>query len=47
MITEGIILLVYGLILHLPPSPWLGDVGFCFVSGIGILSTIKNNKKLL
>jgi len=37
MLTEGIILLVHGLRLHLPPFPFWGDVSFCLVGGIGIL----------
>ena len=41
MVVEGLILLVHGMILGLPITPWLGDVGFCLVGGSGILLTIK------
>jgi hypothetical protein len=41
MVAEGIILLIHGMVLHLPASPWLGDVGFCLVGGVGILLTMN------
>jgi hypothetical protein len=43
MIIEGAILLVHGLILGLPPTPWLGDVGFCIVGGAGILVCLRKS----
>lgn len=42
MIVEGVILFVYGLILGLPATPWLGDVGFCLSGGLGILFTMSS-----
>jgi hypothetical protein len=43
MIIEGIILGVHGYRLGLPSTPWLGDVGFCIVGGIGILCCMDKN----
>ncbi len=37
MVLEGIVLLVHGLKLGLPPFPFYGDVIASFVSGVGIL----------
>jgi len=37
MMAEGIILLVHGLRLHLPPFPFYGDVAACLLGGCGIL----------
>jgi hypothetical protein len=37
MLVEGIILLVHGLRLSLPPFPFYGDTTACFLCGIGIL----------
>ena len=37
MLAEGIILLVHGLRLGLPPFPFYGDSSACFVAGGGIL----------
>jgi hypothetical protein len=37
MLAEGIILLVHGLRLGLPPFPFYGDVSACFLGGAGIL----------
>ncbi|NOY75549.1 MAG: hypothetical protein GXP32_07125 [Kiritimatiellaeota bacterium] len=45
MIIEGAVLFAHGAILGLPATPWLGDVGFCVVGGIGILSTMKSPEK--
>ena len=45
MIVEGIILLIHGGILKLPPTPWMGDVGFCIVGGLGILICFAKYKK--
>ena len=42
MVFEGIVLAVYGATLGLPPTPWMGDVGFCLVGGIGILATMNS-----
>jgi hypothetical protein len=36
-IAEGIILLVSGLRLGLPPFPFWGDTSFCIGTGVGIL----------
>ena len=38
---EGIVLLIYGLYLHLPIFPFAGDVGFCLIVGGGLLLTNK------
>ena len=37
MLVEGLILLVHGMRLSLPPFPFYGDVSACFVGGTGIL----------
>jgi hypothetical protein len=37
MLIEGVILLVHGLRLSLPPFPFYGDTAACFVIGGGIL----------
>ena len=37
MLVEGLILLVHGLRLSLPPFPFYGDVSACFIAGGGIL----------
>jgi len=37
MLVEGVILLVYGIKLSLPPFPFYGDTLACFVVGGGIL----------
>jgi hypothetical protein len=37
MVLEGVILLVHGLRLALPPFPFYGDVAACFFGGGGIL----------
>ena len=36
MIIEGIVILVHGLRLGLPPFPFYCDTGFCILAGIGI-----------
>lgn len=45
MLIEGVILFAHGLRLGLVPTPWLGDVGFCFVGGIGILLTMGGTEE--
>jgi hypothetical protein len=37
MLIEGIILLVHGLRLALPPFPFYGDVSACLLGGVGII----------
>jgi hypothetical protein len=37
MLVEGLILLVHGLRLSLPPFPFYGDITACFLDGDGIL----------
>jgi len=37
MLVEGVILLVHGVRLSLPPFPFFGDVSACFLGGAGIL----------
>jgi hypothetical protein len=37
MLGEGIILLIHGLRLSLPPFPFYGDVSACLIDGFGIL----------
>ena len=37
MLAEGVILLVHGLRLSLPPFPFYGDTAACFVGGGGIV----------
>jgi len=41
MIAEGIILLVHGVGLRLPPFPFYGDTAACFLGGGGILLLAK------
>ena len=36
-IAEGVILLVSGLLIGLPPFPFWGDTSFCLGVGIGLL----------
>ena len=38
MLVEGVILLVHGIRLGLPLTPFSGDVAFCLIGGIGILA---------
>jgi len=44
MLVEGIILLVHGLRLGLPPFPFYGDVSACFLGGSGILLLARHAK---
>jgi hypothetical protein len=44
-IAEGIILLVSGLRLGLPPFPFSGDTSFCICVGIGLLVVHPRAKK--
>jgi hypothetical protein len=44
MLVEGIILLVHGLRLGLPPFPFYGDVSACLVGGTGILLLSRHAK---
>jgi len=44
MLVEGIILLVHGLRLALPPFPFYGDVPACFLGGAGILLLSRHAK---
>ena len=37
MLIEGLILLVHGLRLSLPPFPFYGDTATCLLDGVGIL----------
>ena len=37
MLVEGVILLVHGLRLGLPPFPFYGNVSACLLDGLGIL----------
>ncbi len=37
MVIEGVILLVHGVRLSLPPLPFYGDTAACFIGGGGIL----------
>lgn len=47
MVVEGIILLVHGLRLGLPPFPFYGDVSACLIGGAAIyyLSSAVSQKK--
>ena len=36
-VAEGVILLISGIWLKLPPFPFLGDTGFCFFIGASLL----------
>ena len=38
-LAEGIVLLIHGLVLHVTPFPFYGDVGFCLIVGLGLLVT--------
>ena len=42
MLVEGLILLVHGLRLSLPPLPFYGDTAACFVCGVGILCLARH-----
>ena len=42
MLLEGLILLVHGLRLSLPPFPFYGDVSACFIAGSGIVLCSRN-----
>jgi len=44
MLVEGIILLVHGLRLGLPPFPFYGDVSACFLGGAGIMLLSRHVK---
>jgi hypothetical protein len=37
MLLEGVILLIHGIRLHLPPLPFYADTTACFLGGAGIL----------
>lgn len=37
MVIEGLVLLVHGIRLSLPPFPFYADTGACFFGGVGIL----------
>lgn len=39
MVAEGVLLLVHGVRLQLPPFPFYGDMAACFIGGLGILLT--------
>ena len=41
LVGEGLVLLVYGLLLHLPPLPYYVDTGFCLFLGVGIILAQK------
>jgi hypothetical protein len=45
MLMEGLILLVHGLRLSLPPFPFYGDVSGCFIGGGGILVCSRSLRK--
>jgi hypothetical protein len=44
MLAEGLILLIHGVRLSLPPFPFYGDVSACFLGGAGILSLARYAK---
>jgi hypothetical protein len=44
MMVEGVILLVHGIRLSLPPLPFYGDTAACFVGGCGILICSRHAK---
>ena len=44
MIAEGLILLVHGIRLSLPPLPFYGDTAACFLGGGGILAFCRHAK---
>ena len=45
MLVEGVILLIHGLRLGLPPSPFYFDTSFCFVAG-GVIVGCANAARL-
>jgi hypothetical protein len=45
MLVEGLILLVHGLRLSLPPLPFYADVATCLIVGIGIIVCSRNLKE--
>lgn len=45
MISEGVILLIHGLRLHLPPLPFYADTAACFLAGVGILKSASEARK--
>jgi hypothetical protein len=44
MLAEGLILLIHGVRLSLPPFPFYGDVSACLLGGTGILSLARYAK---
>jgi hypothetical protein len=44
MLVEGLILLVHGLRLSLPPLLFYADVGTCLIVGFGIIVCSRNLK---
>lgn len=44
MFVEGVILLIHGLRLSLPPFPFYADTAACFISGGGILCLARQAK---
>ena len=42
MLVEGLILLVHGLRLSLPPLPFYADASTCLIAGTGILVCSRN-----
>jgi hypothetical protein len=44
MLIEGVILLVHGLRLSLPPFPFYGDTSACFIGGSAILYLSRSAK---
>jgi hypothetical protein len=42
MILEGVILLVHGIRLQLPPLPFYADTAACFLGGCGILGFARH-----
>jgi hypothetical protein len=44
MLTEGLILLVHGLRLSLPPLPFYADTAACLVAGGAILLLARQAK---
>ena len=43
-IFESIVILWSGLALSLSPFPFLGDAGFCLITGIGILLSLPRRR---
>jgi FtsH-binding integral membrane protein len=43
MVLEGIVLLVHGIRLHLPPLPFYADTAACIFIGAGILLTRESS----